>query len=137
MCHWEVGCFRLSQAAEFTAAPREFCSVEPIHSAGTKNLFEYTRCPMDSCQVSWKQITIWQRVLPGHLETTVERACSARKPPFHQQVNAGCVLSFLVFAALQSAHFPVHCGIRQVSCLWTQWIRSWMWRIEPCDLSAS
>ena len=114
MCHWEVGSFRLFQSAEFTAAHRAFCSVEQIHSGGTKNLFEYTRCPIDSYQASLIQITIWQGVLPGLLETTVVRACSGRKPPFHQEVNPVCVLRFLVLAALQSGHFPVHCGVSQI-----------------------
>ena len=62
------------------------------------------------------QITIWQGVLPGPLETTGVRACSGRKPHFHQETNTVCVLSFLVLAALQSGHFPVHCGVSQVSC---------------------
>ena len=62
------------------------------------------------------QITIWQGVLPGPLETTVVRVCSGRKPSFHQEANTVCVLSFLVLAALQSGHFPVHCGVSQVRC---------------------
>ena len=111
MCHWEVGPFRLSQSAEFTAAHRAFCSDAHIHSGGTKNLFEYTRCPIDSYQASLIQITIWQGLLPGLLETTVVRACSGRKPPFHHEANTVCVLRFLVLAALQSGHFPVHCGV--------------------------
>ena len=110
MCHWEVGPFRLSQSAEFTAAQRAFCSDAHIHSGGTKNLFEYTRCPLDSFQVSLIQIIIWQGGLPGPLETTVVRVCSGRKPSFHQKANTVCVLSFLVLAALQSRHFPGHCG---------------------------